>query len=127
MLALDVAGDEGVAGGLDDVAGDDRQLVELHDAFDLHEQAVEEPEVASGDAGDGGDGLGVGEVAGVEGEAEPAPVAVEDEVELVVAEGPVGVGEADPAVKLVDSGASWSTMSSNSPMATSCCGTRCAR
>ena len=52
-----------------------------HDALDLDEQAVNQAEVAAGDAPDGGDGLGVGEV----GEAELVPVLV---------------GEADPAVEL---------------------------
>jgi hypothetical protein len=92
--------DKGAAGGLDDVAGDGVEFVDLHDAFDLGEESVDEPEVASGDTGDGPDGLGVGEVVGVEGEAESAPVAFEDEGEFVVAKGAVVVGEADSAVEL---------------------------
>jgi hypothetical protein len=56
---------------------------------------VDEAEVAAGDAADGGDGLGVGEVGEVQGEAEPAPVPAEDEGELVVAERSVLVCEAD--------------------------------
>ena len=61
---------------------------------------MDEPEVAAGDAADGGDGLCVGEVGEVQGEAELAPVAAQDEGELVVAEGSVFVGEADAAVEL---------------------------
>jgi len=53
------ADDEGAAGGLDDVAGDDGEVVDLHDTGDLGEQAVDEPEVPAGDASDRGDGLGV--------------------------------------------------------------------
>ncbi len=69
-----LADDEGAAGGLDDVAGDDGEVVDLHDAGDLGEQAVDEPEVPAGDAADGDDGLGVGEVGQVQGEAELGPV-----------------------------------------------------
>ena len=60
-----VADDEGVAGGLDGVACDDRQVVDVQDEFDLDEKAVHEAEVAAGDASDVGDGLGIGEVAEV--------------------------------------------------------------
>jgi len=45
-----LADDEGAAGGLDDVAGDDGEVVDLHDAGDLGEQAVNEPEVSAGEA-----------------------------------------------------------------------------
>lgn len=40
------ADDEGAAGGLDDVGGDGGQFVDSHDAADLGEEALEEPEVA---------------------------------------------------------------------------------
>ncbi len=93
-------------GGLDDVAGDDGEVVDPQDAFGLYEQAVDEPEVAAGDAADGGDGLGVGEVGQVQGEAELASVAAQDERELVVAERPVLVGEADAAEELGGAGQS---------------------
>lgn len=63
-LSVAVADDEGAASGLDDLIGDDAELVDGEDAFDLDEEPVEEVEVASGDAADGGDRLGVGEVAG---------------------------------------------------------------
>jgi len=58
-VGLCVADDEGAACGLHDVAGDNRELVDLQDALDLDEQAVDQAEVAAGDAADGGDGLGV--------------------------------------------------------------------
>jgi len=53
---------------------------------------------------DCGDGLGVGEVGEVQGEPELAPVAAQDERELVVAKRSVLVGEADTAVALRVSG-----------------------
>src|SRR5699024_1108977 len=55
------------------------EFVDLQDALDLWEEAFEQPEVAAGDPRDGGDGLGIGEVLGVEGLAEGAPVSLEDE------------------------------------------------
>lgn len=73
-------------GGLDDVVGDGVQLVDLQDAFDLWEEAFEEAEVPAGDAGDRCDGLGVGEVVGVECLAERAPVPLQDEEQFVVAQ-----------------------------------------
>ncbi len=45
-------------------------------------------------------GIGVGEVVGVERQAEPVPVALEHEGEVVIAQRPVLVGEADAAVEL---------------------------
>ena len=74
-----LAGDQGAGGSFDDVVGDGVQLVDLEDAVDLREEPFEEAEVAAGDAFDGGDGLGVGEVVRVESPAESLPVAVEDE------------------------------------------------
>jgi hypothetical protein len=64
------ADDERVAGGLDDFAGDGLQLVDLEHAPGLREQAVNEPEVAAGDARDRGDGFDVGEVGRGQCEAE---------------------------------------------------------
>jgi hypothetical protein len=92
--------DEDAGGGFDDVVGDGFELVDLEYSADLGEEAFEESEVASGDAFDGGDGLGVGEVVGVEGATETFPVAVEDEEEFVAADGSVAVGEAEAAVEL---------------------------
>src|SRR5450756_614359 len=99
VVFLRLADHERAAGGGDDVVGDDAEPVDLHDAVDLGEQAVQEPEVAAGDAADSSNSLGVGEVVEIQGESEALPVAGEDEGELVVAEGPVLVGETDAAVE----------------------------
>lgn len=86
-----VADDEDAGGGFDDVVGDGFELVDLEYSRDLWEEALEETEVAAGDALDRGDGLRVREVLGVEGAAESFPVAVEDEEELVASEWAVAV------------------------------------
>ena len=100
MAGSGCADDEGASGGFDDVVGDYVEVVDLEDAFDLREEAFEEPEVAAGGAFDGGEGLRVGEVVKVECFAEFAPVAFEDELEFVMAECPVLVGEAETAIEL---------------------------
>ena len=92
--------DQGALCGFDDVVGDGVEFVDLQDPLDLGEEAFEEPEVAAGDPCDGCDGLGVGEVVGVEGLAEGSPVSLEDEQLFVLSQGPVLVGEADSAVEL---------------------------
>jgi hypothetical protein len=84
FLVLFGADDQGGAGGFDDFEGDGVESVDFHDAVDLGEQSVYGTEVAAGDASDGGDGLGVGEVIEVEGESEASPVAGQDEGEFVV-------------------------------------------
>jgi hypothetical protein len=56
---------------------------------------LDEAEVAAGDACDGGDRFGVGEVVSGERGADRGAVVLEDERELVAAERPVFVGEAD--------------------------------
>jgi len=66
------ADDEGAAGGLADVAGDDGEVVDFRDAGDLGESAVDEPEVPAGDASDRGDGLGVGEIGDIQGQVATA-------------------------------------------------------
>jgi hypothetical protein len=48
----------------------------------LREELVEEPEVPAGDAVDGGDGLGVGEVLCGQRQAECCPVVLQDEGEF---------------------------------------------
>jgi len=75
--------DERVAGGLNYFACDGGELVDVEDPGDLGEQALHEAEVAVGDARDGGDGFGVGEVLGAEREAEALPVVGEDEEQFV--------------------------------------------
>ena len=82
-----LVGDEGAGGCFDDVVGDGVELVDLQDASDLGEEALEEAEVASGDAFDRGDGLGVGEVFGVEVLAEGASPAFEDEDQFFLGQG----------------------------------------
>ena len=79
-MVLFGADDEGAAGGFDDFEGDDLESVDLHDAFDLGEQALYEAKVVPGDAADGGDGLGVGEVVEAEAQAEASPVRVRTKV-----------------------------------------------
>ena len=92
--------DESAGGCFDDVVGDGVELVDLQDASDLGEEALEEAEVASGDAFDRGDRLGVGEVFGVEGAAEALLVAGQDEQQFLAREGAVAVGEPEAAVEL---------------------------
>lgn len=94
------ADDKGAGGGFDDVVGDGVEFVDLQDALDLGEESFQESEVTSGDPGDGGDGLGVGEVLWVEGLGEGAPMPLQDEEQFLFAQGPVLVGEADAAVEL---------------------------
>jgi hypothetical protein len=60
--------------GLNDVIGDGAEFVDFHDAFDLGEEPVDDAEVASGDAGDGGNCLG--ERAVFVGESDPCCRAV---------------------------------------------------
>jgi hypothetical protein len=64
----------------------------------LGKEPVDEAEVAPGDPRGGGDSLGVGEVLRVQGLAELAPPALQDEMEFFLAEWAVFVGKADPAV-----------------------------
>ena len=95
-----VTDDEDAGCGFDYVVGDGFELVDFEHSGYLWEEAFEEPKVAAGDAFDCGDGLGIGEVVGVEGVSEAFPVAVEDEEEFVSSEGSVVVGEAESAVQL---------------------------
>lgn len=103
-VLLGDADDQRGAGCFDDIIGDGGQLVDLHDPLHLGEQPVDEAEVAAGDPGDRGDGLGVGEVFGVEVLAEGAPPAFEDEDQFFLSQGAVFMREADPAVEL---GSRW--------------------
>lgn len=57
-VLLGDADDQRGAGCFDDIIGDGGQLVDLHDPLHLGEQPVDEAEVAAGDPGDRGDGLG---------------------------------------------------------------------
>src|SRR5699024_844558 len=99
-LRVSDADDQGGACGFDDVVGDGVQLVNLHDAFHLGEESVDEAEVAPGDAGDRGDSLGVGVVVGLKGLTEFAPASFQDKAQFFLGQGAVFVGEADSAVEL---------------------------
>jgi hypothetical protein len=68
--------------GLDGFPADDAQSVDLQHAGDLREEPLDEPEVPAGDAVDGGDGLGVGEVVCGQLQAGCCPVALQDEGEF---------------------------------------------
>lgn len=94
------ADDEGFGGGVDDVSGDDGQIVDLEDAIDLTEQALDEPEIAAGQTDDGSNGLVVGEVGRVQALGEAAPMVGQHEDQFVVGQRPVVVGEPDAAVEL---------------------------
>lgn len=91
---------ERAPGGFDHIVADDRKAVDLEDALDLDEQAVEQPEVAASDACNSRTCLGVGEVSGIERQAELSPVTGEHERQFVSLQGPLLVGEADTAVEL---------------------------
>lgn len=99
-LVLCGADDEGARGGVDDISGDGAEVVDFHDAFDLREKSADEAEISCCQARDGGDGLGVGEVVGVEVEPEGAPMSGQDEGEFGVGQWPVVVSESDAAVEL---------------------------
>ena len=83
MWRLQAADDKRLAGGFDDFLCNGAQVVDLHDALDLSEQTLHEAEVAAGDAGDGREGFGVGEVIGGQGEAQLGPVVLQDEEQFV--------------------------------------------
>ena len=71
------ADDKDAGGGFDDVVGDGIERVDLQYPIDLREEPFEETEVAAGDPFDGGDGLCVGDVVGVEIPAESLPMPVQ--------------------------------------------------
>ena len=77
------ADDERAPGRFNDIVGDDRQTIDFKNAPDLHEEPVKQAKVAAGDACDGGDGLGVGEIGFVNGETELSPMARQNEGEFV--------------------------------------------
>ena len=83
------ADDESAGGGFDDVVGDGVEFVDLQDALDLGEESFQKPEVTSGDPGDGGDGLGVGEVVWVEDLTEGAPMPLQDEEQFLLEPAPL--------------------------------------
>lgn len=78
-MARSGADKKGFAGCFDDLLGDAVQLVDVADAHDLNEEALDEQEVPVSDAGNDGDDFGVGEVLGVDGQATFLPAVREDE------------------------------------------------
>ena len=98
------ADDESAGGGFDDVVGDGVEFVDLQDALDLGEESFQKPEVTSGDPGDGGDGLGVGEVLWVEDLTEGAPMPLQDEEQFLLAQGPGTGGRSRRGCRTGDSG-----------------------
>lgn len=91
--------EQGFTRCFDDFFGDAVELLHDADARDLGKEALDEAEVAVGDAGDGYDGFGVGEVLWIDTQAELLPAVRDDEGEFFGAEISV-MGEADAAVKL---------------------------
>lgn len=91
--------DQILARGLDDLAGDRAEAIDVEDALDLGEEALEAAEVAAGDPGDGGDRLRVGAVGRVVLEAQLLPPVFEDEPQFLAAQGTVLMDEADPRVQ----------------------------
>lgn len=94
--------DKGAPGGIDNLVGNEGQLVDLHDPLDLGEQPMQEAEIAAGDAGDRGDGLRVRKISVVQTDAQRAPMTRQNEGQLVAGERPVMMREPDAAVKLWD-------------------------
>ena len=92
--------EQGFTRCVDDFFCDAVELVNVTDARDLGEEALDKAKVAVGNAGDGSDRLRVREVLGIDSQAELLPAVCQDEGEFLGAEGPVAVGEADAAVQL---------------------------
>jgi hypothetical protein len=84
-----------------------RLLISMTRVICAKKEPLEEPEVAAGDSGGGGEGFGVCVVAGIEGQPEGGPVVMEDEAQLVDTEWPEVLDEADAAVELRVSGESF--------------------
>jgi hypothetical protein len=86
-MGLFGADDQRAAGGFDDFQGDGPDSVDLHEAIGVGKEPVQKAEVAAGNASDGGDGWGIGEIAEIQGQPEAAPVTAQDEGEFTVATG----------------------------------------
>src|SRR5262249_12499858 len=76
------------------------QFVNTQDPLHLYKQPMEQPEVAPGDAADGGHRLRVRKISTVEGQAQLAPMACQHKGEFVILQWTVVMREADTAVKL---------------------------
>src|SRR5437879_3374906 len=94
------ANNECAAGCLDHVLCDDMQLVNKQDPLNLHKQPVEQPEIALGDAADGGHGLRIRKISAVKGQAQLTPMTRQYKGELIALQRTVVMREADPAVEL---------------------------
>jgi len=71
---LEGADDHALPRGFDHFLGDRPQLIDLQDALDLGEEALNEPEVPIRDAHDRGDGFRIGEIIRGQGEAQLRPL-----------------------------------------------------
>ena len=99
-MTLAGADDEALAGGFDHLRGDLTEPIDLQDAIDLGEEPLDEAEVPAGEPDSQGQGGGIVGVVRVADQAEVLPLAGEDEVQLLAAEWPELVDEADPRVEL---------------------------
>ena len=99
-MALGGADHQQFPGCLYHLFGEGAQFVDRHDPSDLAEQALQQPKVAAGDANDGGDGFGIGEVAEVDHQTQFLPLVLEDEVHFLFAQRLEVMDEADPGVEL---------------------------
>ncbi|GAA1116471.1 hypothetical protein GCM10009582_12150 [Arthrobacter flavus] len=86
--------DEGRACGFNDVVGDGAEFIGFHDPFSLGEEPIDEEEVASDNPGNGGDGLGIGEIFRVPGLTEFVPSALQNEMQFILGQWAVFAGEA---------------------------------
>ena len=77
--------DEILAGSLYHFFGDKRDLVGDQNMFDLHHQALNQANIASRDAKDGGNGLLIGKIVGM-GRHPMTPALIQEKTRLVVGE-----------------------------------------
>src|SRR5437870_12622532 len=92
--------DETCTSRFHDLLGDRLQLVDLEDTAELRQQAMEQAEVAAGDADDGRDGLLICKILVGEHQVEFLPVMGENELHFILAQGTKGVRKADPRIEL---------------------------
>ncbi len=78
-VSLCCADDQRATRRVDHLVRDEGQVIDLQDAFDLYEQTMQQSEIAAGDSGNRGYGLGVRKICRIEIQPELAPVTGEDE------------------------------------------------
>src|SRR5271168_1448285 len=78
---------------LDDARRDDLQLVDAENTVDLRQQPAQQPEIAAGDANDGGDRLLIGDAGGWQHQTDLGPVFGKELTDLLGAQ--LGQGYAD--------------------------------